>query len=1058
MDRISRLLPILSLFLSAALPAQTSLSTVRGTITDPSGLVVPGVEVTLTDIATNVLARSAISDSNGNFEMPDLKPGIYRLRAELSGFKAHVADNLALEGTQIRRMDIRLDVGQVAEQITVEAGRAVIETDTAEISTGFTQKLFDSSPMVRTYYPQALMATLPTTDSTLGTYALRIAGQPSTQVAEGMDGVWTNDGTVNLINNMMDFNELTVVAVNNRADQARVANFNMVSKRGDNTFHGTAFYSHFNSALNAREFFQPRKPVLIEHKAHADVSGPIFPNRTFFYASYFHQKLPAGSFIRGTVPTQKMRQGDFTQVTGTVRDPLTNQPFPGNIVPASRFNATTQKAQQLYIPTPNLGDPDTLINNLGFEHPYPTDLFQADYPMVRIDHNISSKNTIYGRYIRRYTPYVLNRLLPGFDWTRVRWHRGTVISDTHVFSPTLVNTFRFGWMWDNVEDGTEVDGFTPRRGDQVVQEIGLQGVNPRNLQAMGFPRMEITGLSTLETNPGGVVQDDHSFIFSESLTWSKDRHVWKFGGDFKRVGRFASVVRAGTYGDFRFNGSLTGHPYADFLLGLPDRSIRLDPLLDRTQIGYEHGLYIMDTFKLNAKLTLDYGLRWDYFSAPYYEDGLQYNWDAATGNVVVPEAALSSVSPLYPANIKIVTGQVEPDSDLGNFRPRLGFAYRLGRDTVVRGGYGVFTEHIGYFDRLQSGGPFEIAETYFNAIENGVPRFAFPNPFPTSLASASIPSQSIRGFPLQTRHGSIHQFNLSVERQIRDLGVRVSYIGSRSRGLNYALNVNKPRPSLDRFTPDRRPYAQFVGATYVEEDGASNYDGFQLEVQKRAGAFTFDGHYTLQSNVSNFLNLENPYDHLHWNREQLARQKFVFNALISLPFGRGRRYLSDAPGYLDQIVGGWELVSLTFFKSGPFFSPAFSGADPSNTNTTGGLPDRLADGNIPAGDRRVERWFDPSAFRVPALGQFGNAGVNILEGPGNTLQHLSMVKRFRATERLTVEYVAGISNLFNTPHFRFPRNDISVARPGEIEANRTSDQDNEKAGPRLIEMTLRLRW
>ena len=396
---------------------------------------------------------------------------------------------------------------------------------------------------------------------------------------------------------------------------------------------------------------------------------------------------------------------------------------------------------------------------------------------------------------------------------------------------------------------------------------------------------------------------------------------------------------------------MTGHPYADFLLGLPDRSIRLDPRLDRTQIGYEHGLYVMDTFKLSAKLTLDYGLRWDYFSAPYYEDGLQYNWDAATGNVVVPEAALSSVSPLYPANIKIVTGKVEPDSDLGNFRPRLGFAYRLGRDTVLRGGYGLFTEHVGYFDRLQSGGPFEIAETYFNAIENGVPRFAFPNPFPTSLASASIPSQSVRGFPLQTSHGSIHQFNLSVERQIHDLGVRVSYIGSRSRGLNYALNVNKPRPSVDRFTQDRRPYPQFVGATYVEEDGASNYDGFQLEVQKRAGAFTFDAHYTLQSNVSNFLNLENPYDPLHWNREQLARQKFVFNALISLPFGRGRRYLSDVPGYLDQIVGGWELVSLTFFKSGPFFSPSFSGADPSNTNTTGGLPNRMADGNIPSGDR-----------------------------------------------------------------------------------------------------------
>src|SRR5438093_3703076 len=831
---------------AAPLPGQTSLSTIRGTVKDPSGLVAPAVEVTVTDIATSVQVRAAVTDSNGNFEMPDLKPGTYRLRAELAGFKTFVADNITLEGTQIRRFDIALEVGGVTERITVEAGRAVITTDTAEISTGFTQKLFDASPMVRTYYPQALMATLPGTDLLSG-FLVRIAGQPTSQISEGMDGVWSNDGTVNLINNMIDFGELTVVGVNNRADQARVANFNMVSKRGDNSFHGTAFYTHFNSALNAKNFFETLKPVSIEHRMHLDVSGPIFRNRTFFYASYFRQELPAGSFNRSSVPTLKMRQGDFTQSAQPVIDPQTSQPFPGNVIPASRLDPTSLKIQQLYIPPPNVGGPDTLVNNLAFQHPYPDDLFRAAYPMVRIDHNLTSKNSIYGRYIRRYTPYVLKRGLPGFDWTRVRWHRGTVISDTHVFSPSLVNTFRFGWMWDYVADGDEVDGFTPRRGDVAVEEIGLQGVNPRGVKAMGFPRMDITGLTALETNPGGKLNDDHSLIFSESLTWSKGRHVWKFGGDFKRVGRFSSVARNGTYGDFMFDGTLTGAAYADFLLGLPYQSIRLDPLLDRTQVAWEHGLYAMDTFKVGSRLTLDYGLRWDYFSAPFYTDGLEYNWDSATGNVVVPQGALASVSPLYPRNITVVAGEVEPDSDLRNFRPRLGVAYRLAGDTVVRGGYGAFTEHVGYFDRLQGGGPFEIAETYFNAIQGGRPLFAFPNPFPTSLASASVPSQSIRGFPLRTQHGTIHQFNVSVERQVRDLGVRLSYIGSRSRGLNYALNANKPRPSLTPFAQARRPYPQFVGATLVEEHGAGNYNAFQVEAQRKLGAFTFDAHYTLQS-------------------------------------------------------------------------------------------------------------------------------------------------------------------------------------------------------------------
>jgi hypothetical protein len=686
--------------------------------------------------------------------------------------------------------------------------------------------------------------------------------------------------------------------------------------------------------------------------------------------------------------------------------------------------------------------------------------------MVRIDHNLTSKNSIYGRYIRRYTPYVLKRGLPGFDWTRVRWHRGTVLSDTHVFAPSLVNTFRFGWMWDNVVDGGEIDGFIPQRGDVAVQEIGLQGVNPSGIKAMGFPRMNITGLTALETNPGGVNQNDHSFIFSESLTWAKGRHVWKFGGDFKRVGRTSGLARNGTYGDFLFNGNLTrdgnvaGVSYADFLLGMPYQSVRLDPLLDRTQVAYENGLYAMDTFKVSSRLTIDLGLRWDYFSAPFYVDGLQYNWDSASGSVVVPQEALASVSPLYPRNITVVAGQVEPDSDLGNFRARLGVAYRFARDMVVRGGYGAFTEQIGYFDRLQGGGPFEIAETYTNAIQGGAPQFAFPNPFPTSLASASVPSQNIRGFPLQNRHGTIHQFNLSVERQVRDLGVRLSYIGSRSRGLNYALNVNKPRPSLTPFAQSRRPYPQFVGATLVQEDGASNYNAFQIEVQRKLGVFSFDAHYTLQSALSDFLNLENPYDHHLWNRDSLARHKFVVTTMSELPFGRGQRYLSGAPRWADQIVGGWQFVTLHFFKSGLYFSPTFSGSDPSNTLTSGGLPDRLSDGNLEPGERRVERWFDPTptAFRVPQPGRFGNAGVNILEGPGTVLHHVSLTKRFHVTEALKLEYACSISNALNTPHFVFPRNDISAARPGEITAGRTANQDNEKAGARLIEMTLRLRW
>lgn len=1037
---------------------QSALSTLRGTVTDQTGAVVPGVEVTVTEVGTNVRVRSVITDDNGNYEVPDVHPGTYRIRASLPGFKSYLADNVTLEGAQIRRVNIVLQVGEVTEQVLVEAGSAVITTDTAEITAGFTEKLFESSPLVRTYYPQAMMATMPGVQSEMGSWRLRISGQPRTQVAEGMDGV-TEDGTVNLINNMLSFTELKVTAVNGTADQARVAAFNMVSKKGGNDLHGTFFYTHFNSALNARQFFEPRKPVLMEHRSMLEVSGPILKDRTFFYASYFYQRIPAGSFRRATVPTAKMRGGDFSQFPGVLTDPLTGQPFPNNVIPSSRFNSTALKVQDLFIPTPNLGGPDTLVNNVGFEHPYPDDLFAAHYPMVRIDHNLTENNTLYGRYIRRYTPYVLKRGLPGFSWTRVRWHRGTVISDTHVFSPSLVNTFRLGWLWDFVEDGTEVDGFTPRNGDEVVRQIGLQGVNPSGLSAQGFPRMDLTGFTSLETVAGGIKQDDHQFSFSDSVTWSKGRHVWKFGGELKRYSRFSGAVDTGTYGWFLFNGRFTGHAYGDFLLGLPFRSRRLDPLTNRTRVAKEFGVYLTDTYKVTDRLTLNLGLRWDYFPASFYNDGLQYNWDPATGNVVVSEQARSRVSPLYPSSINIVTGRVLPESDRGNFRPRLGFAYRLGDRMVIRGGYGVFTEQTGYFSRLQGGGPFEIEETYFNQIVDGEPLFAFPNPFPDSLEAASVPSQSISGYPFQTDNGSIHQFNVSVERQIEDLGFRMSYIGSRSRGLNYDLNINKPRPSTVPFSADRRPYPQFVNASMIRENGASNYDSFQFEVQRKAGAFTFNAHYTLQSNLSNFLNLENPYDANQWNREAYpSRHAAVFKTLIDLPWGRGRRYLADAPAVVDQILGGWRMITISHFQSGAYFSPAFSGADPSNTNSFGGLPDRIGDGNLPTEQRRVEKWFDPSAFTLPEPGRFGNSGVNILEGPGLHVHHLSLIKQFSLNERFNLEYFVGISNLFNRPHFRFPRNNISAARAGEITSERTANQDQNKAGARMIEMTLRLRW
>ena len=1043
---------------SLALHAQTMMSSIRGTVSDPTGAVVVGAEVTVTEVQTNVTVRTVGTNESGDYEVPDVVPGIYQIRASLEGFKIFVADNIIVEGTQIRRVDMTLEVGSLTETVTVEAGATAITTDTAAISSQVKRQLYDQTPLVRNYYPHSVLITLPGVESRGSGWLLTINGQKWSQASMGMDGV-TNDNTVNLVNRL-DFSEINVVGVNATADFARPANYNMVSKRGFNDFHGEVWYTHYNSAFNARRFFDPVKPAEKEHRTQVQFSGPIIKNRTFFYASYFYLRLPAGSYRRAAVPSVLMREGNLSQFSAPVKDPLTGDLFPNKTIPASRISQTSLNIQEGYIPKPNLGGPEELSANFGFLHPYPNDLYEARYPQYRIDHNITENNQIYGRWIRRRTPYVLARSLPGFVWTRLRSHTATVISDTHVFSPNVVNTFRFGLKTDWIEDGRTTDGVEPIKADDAIARMGIEGVNQGNFQGrQGSPRIDIAGIASLNTIGGGIPQDDYQYNYANTLSWSAGNHVLKIGGELKVYSRFSGAVRDPAYGSFNFNGSLSAVPYGDFLLGLPFRSQRSNPLVNRIRNVKEFGIFVTDTFKVTPKLTLDYGLRWDYFPSASYEDGLQYAWDPGTGNVIVPQGKASAVSALYPSNIGIVEGNVLPDARRNNFRPRIGFAYRLSDKTVVRGGYGTFTEQVGYFSRLQGGGPFSLSETYFNSIENGTPLFAFPNAFPASLASASVASQSIRAYPGQTNNGTIHQFSASVEQQVGDLGLRISYIGSRNRGLNYNLNINKPEPSLTPFTIARRPYPQFVNITMAQNDGRTNYNALQLRANRKVGTITFDVHYTLQSNISDYLNLENPYNHRFWNREPFsARHKAVVNAVVDLPFGTGKQYLSGASGVVNNVVGGWRIIPIGIFQSGQFFHPTFSGSDPSNTNSFGGIPDRICDGNL-GGQRSIERWFDPSCFAPPPPGRFGNSGVNVLEKPGLNLLHLAVVKQFSLSERFTLEWVAGMSNLLNHPHFNQPRNNISVADPGRITRILTgADLSMEKTRSREIEFTLRLKW
>jgi len=270
-----------------------------------------------------------------------------------------------------------------------------------------------------------------------------------------------------------------------------------------------------------------------------------------------------------------------------------------------------------------------------------------------------------------------------------------------------------------------------------------------------------------------------------------------------------------------------------------------------------------------------------------------------------------------------------------------------------------------------------------------------------------------------------------LERQLHSVGLRLSYQGSRAYGLNYGLNVNKPQPSLISFTQSRRPYPQFVTASYVRTNGDAAFNALTFEAQKKVGQVSFDAHWTWASNYNNILNLENPNAPLFWNRDpSTPRHRVVLHTIWDLPVGHGRRFLAHAPGPVDFVLGGWQLYWIAYIQTGQFFTPSFSGSDPSNTNTSGGLPDRVCNGNLPAGQRSIRRWFDASCFVAPAPGHFGNSGVNILEGPGLHEHNLTISKRLRITERISFTFEAAIQNVLNHANFNNPGSNISA--PGSV--------------------------
>ncbi len=1064
------------LYFSTQLWAQTTLGTIRGVVTDPSGAAVAGVNVIVRNVDTNIQNRSTTSEG-GLYEVTNVIPGRYSVTAEHAGFKTVVVSNILLETSATARADVRLEVGELATSVNVEATSPVLNTESADVAAVRSQQVMVRLPLnVRGQFDGFYYSMLVLTPG-----ATRGQGSNfSFAGARGFQWHTTVDGTsqrsplfANSIgpaqSNMEMTSEIRIQLSNDKAEAALPGGFYATSKSGANDLHGSAFWYHANSRLTARNTFSTAVPFRIENDYGGSLGGPIVKNRTFYYATYERFPLRTERIFNPNVPTVAFRSGNFG--TRTVRDPLIGQPFPNNQIPASRLSSVSQKVHERFFPLPNSGAADSFQQNwrgVGAQSQYKTQV------EGRVDHKLTDSNSLFARWSwNRTGAKVFDTNLPTIPLRdQDRRTLTFTASDTHIFNPSLINEFRFGIMRTRNPTSNRLDG------PALVSEFGLQGLVWHPELAWGAPTFNFTNF----TGFGGGGQNPSERVFQavDNLTWTRGAHTIKGGVDF-RFNR-ATNYPGGTsfpvqqFGTFGFTNTFSGFDYADFLLGLPQSASRASAAPLNNNLNTDVSVFVQDDWKVTRKLTLNLGARYDY-NPPYHEkEGNFFNFDVATGRVVVPtEASKGRVNPLFPQNLApLVTASQAglPEAlyftDRNNIVPRFGFAYRVldGGRTVVRGGYGVYIDDItSSLWGLGNGGPYISSESFTNTIVNGVPQFQFPRAFPAGFGA--IGAQNFSPIDPHFRNPYIQQWNLTLEQEFLNMGLRVSYMGTNSRKLAYVRNINQPVAGTTTFNNNRRRFPTLQNISLRENGGLHNYNSLHVVAERKMkGGLYYQLGWTWAKNLTDSQSdseggsaSESAYDRgrEYSNVDYTPRHRVTGTLLWDLPIGK------SIQGPAKWVVSGWTFSSILATQTGQFFSPSFNGFDVSNTNTVGGRPDRIADGNLPASQRNINRWFDTAAFRVPGdlngdgtpdtpVGRFGNSAPNVLVGPGVFDLSAGLHKQFQLTEKYRAVLQGTFRNVINHPIYGNPASNI---RATDVTTVRSL---NGLYGPRSGQVALRIEF
>ncbi|WP_260706690.1 TonB-dependent receptor [Edaphobacter flagellatus] len=1067
MTRVARLFLILfgfMLLVPDRLNAQGITATITGVISDSTGGVLSGARVTARRLETNE-DRVATTTANGEFNIPLLQPGRYRVTVELASFKTYQQE-FTLAINQKAEINAVLEVGSQTDKVTVTAEAPPIQTEDSSVGLVIDSATITNTPLNGRLNITGLMALAPGIQNAGSQDSIPVYGiTPSVGGASAFGSAgFSIDGATNTsaflqrgygeyppLDGIREFKTMTT---GSPAEFAQPTQVIVVTRGGGNQYHGMLLAFNRNRVTAAKNYFAGSSPLpkYNRNEFGGNFSGPIsIPHlydgrdRSFFFFNYEGFRRRQASTLSSQMPTARERNGDFSEFSDAIIDPLTQTPFPGNQIPASRLNSVSLALQNALFPLPNkAGTSTNLVENVPLAE-------DVDRFSFRLDHRISSKDSVFASYIAGlFGPNPSLGATSKFGGMAGIGERNmnTIVGWTHIFSPTLLTQFIGSYNHVPIYR-------TPQNVKTDFASI-IPGLGPQPLE--GAPQLTISNITSVAEQ--GSKDLDQTFQLTFIVTKVLHNHSVKTGFSFLRSNHWNQAVLSPQRGAFNFNGQYTrskvsgaqnlGAAYADFILGYPTQTQKANPPASTIRfLQPQYAAFIQDDWRVTPRLTLNMGIRYDLQwqeSNPY---GLNSMFVPSLKQIVVfakqmPAAALPSVIASVPVVLAPNVGLPSDiwsylGQDTNNVAPRFGFAYSVTPKTVVRGAFGIY---YNLFPTLDSGNPvftglpFYSVQTY-SQTSSTVPAITMSNPFPGSGTVATNPVAATEKSPVTPYQ---EQWNLAVERQLPwNFGLRVGYVGSRSLKQNNYHGGGNVNPDLNAFVPvagavqPNRPIQPFSNIYWYDAPIFSmNSNAAQVGLHKQySNGFTLNAEYQYirvlgTENFQNSLHTNDSYGNIGTIRPHQLQLSYAYE----LPFGKNKLFFGSTSGFANTFISGWSISGITTFQSGSPFSVTKA------SSQLGGISSRAFRNNgVPLypGSKTLGAWFNTAAFVNPATNPsqdflYGNSAYNMLWGPRYQNWDTAVSKTTRLHENINLQIRVDAFNVFNHPTFNNPAANVSNAK------------------------------